>query len=43
MPTFRQEVVDVLFNRDKNLLCRIGEMRKSIAHNMEKEVMRDGR
>lgn len=23
------EVVDVLFNRDKNLLCRIGEMRKA--------------
>jgi len=29
MPTLRQEVVDMLFNRDLNLLCRIDEMRKA--------------
>lgn len=29
MTTFRQEVVEVLFNRDLNLLCRIKEMRRA--------------
>lgn len=40
MPTFRQEVVDVLFNRDLNLLCRIEEMRKAQKIEIEERKLR---
>ena len=40
MPTLRQEVVDVLFNRDLNLLCRIEEMRKAQKIEIEEKAVR---
>jgi hypothetical protein len=40
MPIFRQEVVDVLFNQDLNLLCRIDEMRKEQKIEMEEKAVR---
>jgi hypothetical protein len=40
MPSFRQEVVDVLFNRDLNLLCRIEEMRKAQKIEIEERKLR---
>jgi hypothetical protein len=40
MPTFRQEVVDVLFNRDLNLLCRIEEMRKAQVAEQDDRLLR---
>ncbi len=40
MLSFRQEVVDVLFNRDLNLLCRIDEMRKAQKIEIEERKLR---